>query len=675
MPSTTTERIQLIIEAQDKASKQIGDLTKRIDTLGKQSTRSSAMAGELGRALGSMVGPLSIAGVIALGKRVADTATELAGLGAQVKMVSGAFDDMAGSQASAMLEKLRRTARGSIDDYSLMLSANRAMMLGVTQDAEGMSKLLEVAMRRGAAMGLSTQQAFNDIVTGIGRASPMILDNLGIVVNAKETYEAYAKSIGVATDALSEQQKTQALAARVMAEATGDSGVGDDVLAPAQLETSMANLRQEIGLSLEGWRQLMTEIAEGAQKTTDYLRNKREAEAGLDIDYYIGIAKSQNPKAPNFQQIIAPINAVVDALATGKITFDEARTALDEMFGLAPYWAAEMAGTNVALVEHAAYIDMVGTAAGRAHAALKQLYDWEAMFGGTVAGRASRDAVLGITDIPDPYDVQRSGGAYEWEFAVWQQGAALDAAVAGQELADAKAAAAEARANAQRAAAEARAAAQQAAAEQRSFVESLLSPTQVTAADMAATEMGVYDDKWDEAVRRFRMSEKGHNAYEVAEYERQFYGGQMLDKVNWGDAELGTGFLGAAKQAIEEKQGRENLVEIGVTKLREAGISLSKAEVGEIMGLPEDYASVGQDRMGEMVAGAKTVNFAGEVTTAITEAFTAEEKRWKASGKITMGYFLTGANDAITPATASAFVGKMWPWFAPLVEKMVGDNP
>jgi len=47
MPSTTTERIQLIIEAQDKASKQIGDLTKRIDTLGKQSTRSSAMAGEL----------------------------------------------------------------------------------------------------------------------------------------------------------------------------------------------------------------------------------------------------------------------------------------------------------------------------------------------------------------------------------------------------------------------------------------------------------------------------------------------------------------------------------------------------------------------------------------------------------------------------------------------------
>lgn len=44
-----------------------------------------------------------------------------------------------------------------------------------------MAQLLQVAVVRGQAMGLSAEQAFNDIVTGIGRMSPMILDNLGIV--------------------------------------------------------------------------------------------------------------------------------------------------------------------------------------------------------------------------------------------------------------------------------------------------------------------------------------------------------------------------------------------------------------------------------------------------------------------------------------------------------------
>jgi len=92
------------------------------------------------------------------------------------------------------------------------------MMLGVAYTAEEMAQLMEVAAVRGRAMGLSTTQAFLDIVTGIGRVSPMILDNLGILTGGEKTFEDYAKSIGKSKDALTDAEKKQALFNKVLLE-------------------------------------------------------------------------------------------------------------------------------------------------------------------------------------------------------------------------------------------------------------------------------------------------------------------------------------------------------------------------------------------------------------------------------------------------------------------------
>jgi hypothetical protein len=108
-----------------------------------------------------------------------------------------------------------------VSDFDLMQAASRAMMLGVSADAGQLSQLMEVAAIRGRAMGLSTTQAFNDIVTGIGRASPLILDNLGIVVDAEARYEAYADSVGKTAEELSKAEKTQALLNGVLESSKG----------------------------------------------------------------------------------------------------------------------------------------------------------------------------------------------------------------------------------------------------------------------------------------------------------------------------------------------------------------------------------------------------------------------------------------------------------------------
>ena len=142
--------------------------------------------------------------------KTAQALYELGAAGAQVSRMRDSFMAIQTDGVGA-LEKLREASRGTISDMDLMLAANQAKLLGVGQSVEELSNLLEIAAFRGRAMGLSTTQAFSDMVRGIGRTSPMILDNLGIIVDADSTYTAWAEKIGKTKDELTKQEKVNAL--------------------------------------------------------------------------------------------------------------------------------------------------------------------------------------------------------------------------------------------------------------------------------------------------------------------------------------------------------------------------------------------------------------------------------------------------------------------------------
>lgn len=185
-------------------------------------------------------------------------AYELGRLGAEHDRLAHSFEQLTksyGNNAQDMLASLKAVSKGTISDTDLMLASNRAMMLGVAEDTEHLTELMEIAAFRGRAMGLSMAQAFSDIVTGIGRASPMILDNLGIVLDAERTYKEYAESIGKAADELTAAEKKVALRQRVIAEgqaqiaaAGGPEAIGDDVLdSYERLGVSVENLKVALG--------------------------------------------------------------------------------------------------------------------------------------------------------------------------------------------------------------------------------------------------------------------------------------------------------------------------------------------------------------------------------------------------------------------------------------------
>jgi hypothetical protein len=119
-----------------------------------------------------------------------------------------------GKITNAIVEASQET----ISNYDAMKSASQAMMLGIDADVSQYAQLTEIAALRGRAMGMSTTRAFSDIVRGIGRMSPLILDNLGIVIDAENRYKEYAASIGKATDELSSAEKKQALLNGVLEE-------------------------------------------------------------------------------------------------------------------------------------------------------------------------------------------------------------------------------------------------------------------------------------------------------------------------------------------------------------------------------------------------------------------------------------------------------------------------
>lgn len=100
---------------------------------------------------------------------------QVVGIASQAEAVRKAFQRIDGDK---YLQGLRDATRGTVTDLELM---KRAVMAENFQiPLEQLGSLFEFARRRAEETGQSVDYLVNSIVTGIGRKSPLILDNLGI---------------------------------------------------------------------------------------------------------------------------------------------------------------------------------------------------------------------------------------------------------------------------------------------------------------------------------------------------------------------------------------------------------------------------------------------------------------------------------------------------------------
>jgi len=246
--------VEVIITAVNRSKKVFTDARKGVEDYGKAAKETNEKNKDFNDGLKALAGKAAmVAGAIVAAGAAVKVAFDFAEEGAKINRLGQSFDDLSnsyGKDSNEILSALQRASQGSIKNTDLMLSANRAMMLGVTKDADKMAKLLEIAAFKGRAMGLSTQQAFNDIVTGIGRASPMILDNLGIVVDSKKNYAEYAAQLGKSAQELTKVEQREALLTAVLKEGNTqlDAAGGlakDDATSFEHLRASFGNAADE----------------------------------------------------------------------------------------------------------------------------------------------------------------------------------------------------------------------------------------------------------------------------------------------------------------------------------------------------------------------------------------------------------------------------------------------
>ena len=175
-------------------------------------------------------------------------------MSAEMEGVKRGFDNLAKSSGFSTLafDKFRAATDGTIDSMTLMKQANNAMLLGITDSEDQMANMFDVAQRLGQSLGVDTVQAVESLVTGLGRQSKLMLDNLGIMVDTGKAYDNYATSIGKTTAQLTDQERKTAFTNAAMKEANSlVAQLGEEQLTTkdsiAQVGTALGDLAITLG--------------------------------------------------------------------------------------------------------------------------------------------------------------------------------------------------------------------------------------------------------------------------------------------------------------------------------------------------------------------------------------------------------------------------------------------
>jgi len=257
--------IELLLTAKNNASPALKQIQADLQSVDKSVNMLNKIA-TLDLGLSGMQAALSTL------QQVAQVIGETSQAGAQFSRLEGSFQSLAssmGSNGTQIISAIESVTQGTLSQSVIMQQANNAMLLGVADSADEFETLAKIAVDRGRAMGISMEYAFESIVKGVGRLSPLILDNLGIVLDADKTYKEYAETLGKTADALSDNEKRQALLARLKEEVSNfdSSAVMDGAAAWERLAASMENATAAAG----GWINANTPLMDTLKGISDIL--------------------------------------------------------------------------------------------------------------------------------------------------------------------------------------------------------------------------------------------------------------------------------------------------------------------------------------------------------------------------------------------------------------------
>lgn len=228
---------------------------------------ASKSAGSFSSGIGKAVG-----GVANFGKNMLKVGTIAAGAmtGAGIALASfaeqggklenietsfNAIAEASGKSGDAILASFKDMTGGMVTNTDAMKSYNLAAQLVNEDFANTLPNSMNYLTKVSASTGQDLGYLMDSYVRGVGRLSPMILDNLGIQVDLTQAYEDYANANGKVASELTETEQQMALAAQVQEKLMENTAELPDITdtaagSIASLKASMTDVKDEIMKSL-----------------------------------------------------------------------------------------------------------------------------------------------------------------------------------------------------------------------------------------------------------------------------------------------------------------------------------------------------------------------------------------------------------------------------------------
>jgi len=262
--------------------------SKSLDKSLDKSKKSVNKFGKTIKRIGGLIaGAFAVRAIVNFGKEVVQ-------LAAKAKGVETAFNKL---NKPDLLKNLRAATRGTVDDLTLMQKAVQAKNFKIPLDQ--LATYFQFATNRAIETGESVDYLVDSIITGIGRKSVMIMDNLGIsavelqeetkrlgdfgaaagAIIAREMGNAGDVADTTATKIARITTKWENLKKRV-GEALIDSGVVDQLIdaADALARGALSVINPEAGLRMQETASLQKEIADSKEREAELTEWIKETE-------------------------------------------------------------------------------------------------------------------------------------------------------------------------------------------------------------------------------------------------------------------------------------------------------------------------------------------------------------------------------------------------------------
>lgn len=217
-------------------------------------------------------------------KRVAEFTFEMVKLGGVTEGVLDAFTRIAETDT---LKQLQGATKETVSELGLMKRAVTAQNLGVP--VENLANLFEFATKRAQDTGEAVDFLVESIVLGIGRKSPLILDNLGIsAIQLKE------KLNGVSSQAASVAQVAAAVG-EIAAESLKKSGgiIETNSIKVQQLQADWENFLGVLAAD-KGLKELSGKVLDGLRRQLELLpENLKTSRNALELIFGNRISKQR----------------------------------------------------------------------------------------------------------------------------------------------------------------------------------------------------------------------------------------------------------------------------------------------------------------------------------------------------------------------------------------------